>query len=41
MEAAAALRAMVDRLPNLELASEPSWRPLFNIRGLVSLDLTV
>lgn len=39
VEARIALRALLDRLPGLSLASEPVRRPSFTVRGLSSVDL--
>jgi cytochrome P450 len=39
MEARLTLRALVDRLPGLELADRPRWRPGFTIRGVTALQL--
>ncbi|HEX8099052.1 MAG TPA: cytochrome P450 [Actinomycetota bacterium] len=41
MEASIAFEAMARRIPNLELAAEPTYRPTLNIRGLNSLEVTV
>ncbi|HLI74239.1 MAG TPA: cytochrome P450, partial [Acidimicrobiales bacterium] len=39
LEARIALRALVDRLPGLELVARPTWRPSFTIRGVTALPL--
>jgi hypothetical protein len=38
-EVQVALAAVVQRLPNLELAADPRWRPSLFLRGLASLPL--
>jgi cytochrome P450 len=39
LEARLALRAVVERLPGLELIARPRWRPSFTIRGVTALHL--
>jgi cytochrome P450 len=41
MEGSIAFEAMARKVPNLELAAEPTYRPTLNIRGLNALEVTV
>ena len=41
LEGAIAFEAMARKIPNLELAAEPTYRPTLNIRGLNALEVTV
>jgi cytochrome P450 len=41
MEGSVTFEAMARRIPNLELAEEPTYRPTLNIRGLERLEVTV
>ena len=41
MEGGIAFEAMARKIPNLELAAEPTYRPTLNIRGLNALEVTV
>jgi cytochrome P450 len=34
-------RAILERMPNLELVAEPAWKPRFVLRGLQSLPVRV
>ncbi len=41
MELAISVEGIVDRFPNLQLASEPEYHPTFVIRGLKELRLAI
>jgi unspecific monooxygenase len=41
LEMAILFRAILERMPNLELVAEPAWKPRFVLRGLQSLPVRV